>query len=193
MVLPVYVYGTDILREKASAADFSDEQQRVFLKKLIEDMEETMLKADGVGLAAPQVGHSLRVLVVNGSLLAEDNPALKDFKRAMINPELVWESDEQAEYSEGCLSIPEIHATVARPAKIRVSYIDGDFNRKEEEFGEFACRMVQHEMDHLDGILFTDKTAPIRRKMLQARLNNIKNGKVNTFYKTISAKKGQIK
>ncbi|MCK9305574.1 MAG: peptide deformylase [Bacteroidales bacterium] len=191
MVLPVYVYGTDILREKAAEANISGEQERDFIKKLVEDMEETMLKADGVGLAAPQVGHSLRVLIVNGSLLAEDNPELRDFKRTMINPRLLWESDEQAEYSEGCLSIPEIHAAVTRPAKIRVSYTDGDFNNREEEFQGFACRMVQHEMDHLEGILFTDRTAPIRRKMLQSRLNNIRTGKVNTFYKTVAVKKGK--
>jgi len=189
MVLPIYVYGTEILREKAKAADISTEESRVFLVKLIEDMEETMQKADGVGLAAPQVGHSLRVLIVDGSLLSEDNPELKDFKRAMINPVFEWQSQEQIEYNEGCLSVPDIHASVTRPAKIRISYYDRNFTKKEEELGGFSCRMVQHEMDHLEGILFTDRTAPIRRKMLQSRLNNIKNGKVTTFYKTISIKK----
>jgi len=188
MVLPIYVYGTEILREKAAEVDLSADKNKELIKKLLEDMWETLRKADGVGLAAPQVGHSIRVLIVDGFLLSEEYPQLKDFKRAMINPVFVWESEEQAEFNEGCLSIPDIHAAVVRPERIKVSYYNDNFEKQEEEFEGFACRMVQHEMDHLDGILFTDRTAPIRKKMLQSRLNNIKNGKVNTFYKTVSLK-----
>ena len=184
MVLPIYVYGAEVLRGKAAEVDITAEGAADDLKKLINNMWETMEKADGVGLAAPQVGKSIRVLIVDGSLMSEDMPELKGFKRAMINPVLLEESEEKCELSEGCLSIPDIHATVERPSKIRVSYYDTDLQKKEEALDGFACRMVQHEMDHLDGILFTDRTPPIRKKMLQSKLNNIKTGKVKTHYRT---------
>ncbi len=185
MVLPIFVYGAEILRERAKEIDVNDASLKEEIKTLVANMWETMTKADGVGLAAPQVGRSIRLVIVDGTLMGEDDPTLKDFKRAMINPVVIEESSEKAEYSEGCLSIPEIHASVIRPKTIKVSYYDTDFVKIEETFDNFACRMVQHEMDHLDGILFTDKTAPIRKKMLQSRLNNIRLGKVKTFYKTV--------
>ncbi len=183
MVLPIYIYGAEILRGKAKEVDLSAEGAGDELKKLISDMWETMEKADGVGLAAPQVGKPIRVLIVDGTLLADDMPELKGFKRAMINPVLLEESKEMYEYNEGCLSIPDIHAAVERPGSIRVSYYDADLKKQEETLDGFACRMVQHEMDHLDGILFTDRTPPIRKKMLQSKLNNIKTGKVKTHYR----------
>jgi len=188
MVLPVYLYGNDILREKAKEVDVTQENLKAEIRTLVDNMWETMTKADGVGLAAPQVGQSIRVLIVDGSLMGEDSPELADFKRAMINPVVLEESKEVIEYSEGCLSIPEIHAGVIRPKKIKVAYYDTDFVKHEESFDDFACRMVQHEMSHLDGILFTDLTAPIRKKMIQGKLNNIKAGKVRTFYKTVVQK-----
>lgn len=183
MVLPIYVYGSEVLRERAQEVDITAPGVAEEMKKLTEDMYETMFKADGVGLAAPQIGKSIRVLVVDGTLLSEDMPELSTFKRAMINPVISFESEETIEFSEGCLSIPDIHASVVRPKKIKISYYDPDLIKREEELDEFACRMVQHEMDHLNGVLFTDRTAPIRKKMLQAKLNNIMAGKVKTHYK----------
>ncbi len=185
MILPIFVYGAEILREKAKEIDISQEGLKEELATLVSNMRETMAKADGVGLAAPQVGRSIRLVIVDGELLSEDYPDLKEFQRAMINPVFLEESKEEVEFSEGCLSIPEIHATVLRPKVVKVSYYDLDFVRREEVLDNFAARMVQHEMDHLDGVLFTDKAAPIRKKMLQSKLNDIKVGKIKAFYKTV--------
>ncbi|OJV22769.1 MAG: peptide deformylase [Bacteroidetes bacterium 41-46] len=184
MILPIYIYGSEVLRERASDFDISAPDAAGTISKLVSDMFETMYQADGVGLAAPQVGKSIRVLVVDGAPLADDMPELKNFKRAMINPVVLEESEETIEYNEGCLSIPDINAGVVRPKKIRVEYLDENLFKREEELDNFACRMVQHEIDHLNGVLFTDLCAPIRKKMLQSRLSNIMNGKVKTHYKT---------
>jgi len=181
MKLPIYLYGTEVLREPSKDADIND---REALSTLVEDMKETLKGADGCGLAAPQVGVGLRVLIVDGTGMADIYPYLKDFTRTMINPVLVEESQASAEYSEGCLSVPGIYADVRRPAKIKVEYYNGDFEKVTEEFDKFACRMVQHEMDHLDGHLFVDRVAPIRRKMISKKLQNIAKGKVSTHYKT---------
>ena len=147
--------------------DSLDKEQ---LRKYIDDMFETMYHADGVGLAAPQVGDSRRILVVDGRDVADVYPELKD--------------EETAEYSEGCLSVPDIHCNVVRPKRMTVRYLDADLKETEEELDGFACRMVQHEMDHLDGHLFVDRVAPIRRKMIAAKLHNIAKGKARTAYKT---------
>lgn len=180
MILPIYVYGSDVLREKAREVDVNAEEG---LQKFIEDMYMTMKEADGVGIAAPQVGRSLRILIVDGEDLADDLPYLKGFKRVMINPVLLEESEETIEFSEGCLSIPDLHAEVVRPKRIKVKYLNEKYEEITEEFDEFACRMVQHEMDHLDGVLFTDRVSQIRKKMIHGKLNSISNGKVRTHYK----------
>ena len=185
MILPIYIYGSEVLRERAADFDLNAPDASGIIAKLIPDMFETMYQADGVGLAAPQVGKSIRVLVVDGAPLADDIPELKDFKRAMINPVVLEESEETIEYNEGCLSIPDINAGVVRPKTIRVEYLDENLIKREETLDNFACRMVQHEIDHLNGVLFTDLCAPIRKKMLQSRLSNIMNGKVKTHYKTV--------
>lgn len=189
MILPIYIYGSEVLRERAGEFDLSAPDAAEVIARLIPDMFETMYLADGVGLAAPQVGKSIRVLVVDGAPLADDMPELKDFKRAMINPVVLEESEETIEYNEGCLSIPDINAGVVRPSRITVEYYDQNFDKRREELDNFACRMVQHEIDHLNGILFTDLCAPIRRKMLQSKLGNIMNGKVKTHYKIAQAAK----
>ena len=147
-------------------------------------MKETLEGADGCGLAAPQVGVGLRVLIVDGTGLSDTYDYLKDFKRTMINPVVLEESSELREYSEGCLSVPGIYADVKRPARIKVEYYDENLNKVTEELDKFACRMVQHELDHLDGNLFVDRVAPIRRKMIAKKLTNIAKGKVGTHYKT---------
>lgn len=184
MTLPIYVYGSEMLRERAAGVDFSVSGVKEEISALINDMNETMRKADGVGLAAPQVGRLIRVLVVDGSPLDDMFPELRTFQRAMINPVLLEESKDGVEFNEGCLSIPDIHADIVRPSTIKVSYTDENFNQVEETLSGFACRIVQHEMDHLDGVLFVDRAAPIRKKMLSGKLNSIKAGKVKTHYRT---------
>ncbi|MBO5194096.1 MAG: peptide deformylase [Bacteroidales bacterium] len=180
MILPIYLYGTEVLRKPAEDADLNEKEK---IQSLVADMKETLKVADGCGLAAPQVGESLRILIVDGTELADTYDYLKDFRRTMINPVVLEESRETTDYSEGCLSVPGIYAEVRRPAKIKVEYYNEDLEKVTEEFDKFACRMVQHEMSHLDGTLFVDLVAPIRRKMISKKLQNIAKGKVTPHYK----------
>lgn len=186
MIYPIYLYGSQVLRKVAEDADPGQKEE---LSKLIADMIETMHHADGCGLAAPQIGVSKRILVVDGNDLADRFPALKGFHREMINPVFTFESEETSEYSEGCLSIPNVDADIVRPARIKVRYINANFQEVEEEFDEFAARMIQHEMDHLNGIVFTDRATPIRKKMLAGKLFNISKGKTNPAYRVKTDKK----
>lgn len=181
MKLPIYLYGSEVLRTPAKQADMDRKEE---IAALIADMEETLATADGCGLAAPQVGVSERIIMVDGRELADTYPYLKDFKRIMINPVVLEESSVTADYSEGCLSVPGIFAEVRRPAKIKVEFFNEKFEKVTEEFDKFACRMVQHELDHLDGKIFVDKVAPIRRKLIAKKLQNISRGKVSAHYKT---------
>lgn len=182
MILPIYVYGQEVLRDKATEIDINSEEG---LQELIDNMYQTMQNADGVGIAAPQVGVSKRLLIVDGAPFGEDDVELAAFNRVMINPVLLEESEETAEYQEGCLSVPNIHADIIRPASIKVKYLNRELKEVTEVFEGFACRMVQHEMDHLDGVMFVDRATPIRKKMIQAKLTNIANGKVNPHYKVV--------
>jgi len=182
MILPIYLYGSGVLRKKSLPIDIAAADKDE-IKKYIADLFETMAASEGVGLAAPQVGRDVRILVVDGTDLTDTYPALKDFKRAMINPEIIEKSEETSTYSEGCLSIPDIHCDVTRPKKITVHYWDDNLDEKTEELDDFAARMVWHEMDHLDGILFTDHVAPIRKKLISSKLHNISKGKVRCAYK----------
>ena len=186
MILPIYLYGSQVLRTPAQEDDLSD---REALRKLIEDMVETMHHADGCGLAAPQVGVSKRILVVDGNDLADRYPELKGFHREMVNPRFTFESEETSSYEEGCLSIPNVDAEIKRPARIRVRYLTPALEEVEEDFDGFAARMVQHEMDHLEGVLFVDHASPIRKKMLTGRLMGIANGNVRTRYRVKTDKK----
>lgn len=181
MILPIYLYGAEVLRNENVEADLND---REGLSRLIADMKETLKAADGCGLAAPQVGVNLRVVIVDGRDLTETYDYLKDFFRVMINPVVLEESPEKCEYSEGCLSVPGIYAEVRRPSRIRVEYHDENFQKVVEEFDRFACRMVQHELSHLDGNLFVDEVSPIRRKMIARKLQAISKGSVQTRYKS---------
>lgn len=187
MVLPVYVYGMSVLRKVAREIpeDFEG------LDQLIEDLFETMHASDGVGLAAPQVGKSLRIFVVDTTPMAEsaEEPELKDFRKAFINPIIIDEFDEPWSFEEGCLSLPLIREEVIRPSKIRIEYYDEKWNLKEEEYSGTRARVIQHEYDHLNGKLFVDRINPIRRKLLTPRLNAISNGKVDIDYKIIFPKK----
>jgi len=187
MVLPVYVYGMSVLRKVAPEIpeDFEG------LDQLIEDMNETMRASDGIGLAAPQVGKSLRIFVVDTTPISDDKdePELKDFKRVFINPYILEEWGDSWSFEEGCLSLPNIREEVTRPSKVRIEYYDRNWNLKEEEFDGIRARVVQHEYDHLDGKLFVDKINPIRRKLLSPRLNSISRGKADCDYKMVFPKK----
>ncbi|MBO6168548.1 MAG: peptide deformylase [Bacteroidales bacterium] len=179
MIQPIYLYGSEVLREKAAEADLNKKEE---LTQLIVDLKDTLKRSEGVGLAAPQIGVSLRVLIVDGDDMKDVYPYLKDFRRTIINPELLSESPEQCEFEEGCLSVPGVYCNVKRPCSIRLRYWGEDFQEHVEDFDKFACRMIQHEMSHLDGVLFTDLVAPIRRKMISKKLVNIAHGKVATRY-----------
>ena len=180
MIRPIYLYGSEVLRAKAQEADLEKKEE---LTQLIADLKDTLAVADGCGLAAPQIGVSQRVLIVDGTVMVDVYDYLKDFKRVMINPVVLEESPRKCEFNEGCLSIPGIYADVQRPESMTVRYYNENFEEVTETLDRFACRMVQHEMSHLDGVVFTDLVAPIRKKMLSKKLVNISHGKVSTHYK----------
>ena len=179
MIQPIYLYGSEVLRRKAAPADPAEKEK---ILSLVSDLKDTLAHSEGCGLAAPQIGVSARVLVVDGDVMADVYDYLAGFRRTMINPVIVEQSAEQCEYTEGCLSVPGIYADVRRPAVIKVEYLDEDLQPRTEVFDKFAARMIQHEMSHLDGVLFTDLVAPIRRKMISKKLANISRGKVGTRY-----------
>lgn len=183
MILPIYTYGNAVLRKETETID----QDYPNLKTLIEDMYDTMHNADGIGLAAPQIGRPIRLLVIDLAAFKEDDPELGEFKVTMINPEIIEKSEEEISMEEGCLSIPGIYENVIRPQKIRMKYFDADFNEHIEDFEGYKARVVQHEYDHLEGNLFTDKISPLRRQLLKSKLTNIVKGKTSSKYKTKKA------
>ncbi len=186
MILPIRAFGDPVLKKVAKDI----EPGHPGLKQLIADMYETMYAASGVGLAAPQIGQSIRLFIVDASPFAEDengNPTadahLKDFKRVFINPYIVEEEGEEWPFEEGCLSIPNIREEVKRQPKIVLQYQDEKFKEHEEEFEGFAARVIQHEHDHLDGVLFTDHLPALRRRLLKGKLRDISLGKTDAKYK----------
>ena len=181
MILPIYLYGADVLRNENKEVDLNDKEG---IQQLLENMRDTLKVADGCGLAAPQVGVNLRVVIVDGRELTDTYDYLHDFVRVMINPVVLEESEEVCEYSEGCLSVPGVYAEVTRPSKIKVEYYNENLEKVVEEFDRFGCRMVQHELSHLEGNLFVDNVSPIRRKMLMRKLQAISKGAVQTRYKS---------
>ena len=182
MVLPIYLYGSKVIREKALEVNIESDSKED-LNVLLDDMYETMKKADGCGLAAPQVGVSKRLLIVDGADVTEIHPECEGFFRKMINPIIVNASEETSTYSEGCLSLPNVDAEIVRPKSVTVRYFDEHFQQKEEFFDNYVARMVLHEMDHLDGIVFIDRATPIRKKLVSGKLHGISKGCVNTRYK----------
>jgi peptide deformylase len=179
MTYPIVVYGSSILRQVAKEID----QNYPDLKTLISDMFETMYQSDGMGLAAPQIGKSIRIFVVDATTLADEDPALKDFKRAFINPKIQLLGEETLTMNEGCLSLPKIREDVDRHNRIRITYRDEDWNYIEEEYEGLKARVIQHEYDHLDGIMFIDRINPLRKKLLKGKLNDISKLKVDVAYK----------
>lgn len=179
MILPIYLYGQPVLRRETSEVP----QDYPELKKLVADMFETLTQADGCGLAAPQIGLSLRMFIVDGTVLGEDYPECQSFKKAFINPEILEESEETISYSEGCLSLPGISENVIRPVAVKVRYQDEDFQVHEELLEGFDARIFQHEFDHIEGNVFTDKISPLRRQFVKNKLANIAKGKTMARYK----------
>ena len=183
MIYPIYVYGTSVLRKKAQEIPKDYEG----LEQLVEDMFETMTVSEGVGLAAPQIGKSLRVFVVDTTQIEyneeEDDEDISDFKQAFINPEIIEETGEEWTSNEGCLSIPGIREDVERKERLRIQYYDPQFNFHDEVYEGIKARIIQHEYDHLMGVLFVDKINPLRKRLIKGKLNAISKGKVDTTYK----------
>ena len=180
MIYPIVIYGDEVLRKPCEpvAADFPD------LKKLIGDMFATLGEAGGVGLAAPQIGKSLQLFIVDCTPWAEDDASCADFKRAFVNAEIYAYSDQTKTYNEGCLSFPGLYADVKRSLGIRMRYLDADFQPHDEEFTGLKAWVIQHEYDHLQGIVFTDRLSPLRRNLIKSKLLNLAKGKFRCTYKT---------
>lgn len=181
MIYPVVVYGHPVLKKVAAEV----ERDYPELKQLIDDMFETMYAAEGVGLAAPQIGKSIRVFVIDGAPLAEDEPEFANFKRVFINPKIIEKDGELVPMNEGCLSIPNIREEVKRESHIRVQYYDENWELHDETFEGYKARVFLHEYDHLDGILFVEKINPLRKRLIKGKLNDISKGKFEADYKTI--------
>ena len=186
MILPIIAYGSNVLKTKAVniTSDFPD------LNKLIDNMWETMYNANGVGIAAPQIGKSIRLFVVDAAPFSKDDEisddeisTLKDFKKVFINPIMIEETGREWDFKEGCLSIPNIREDITRKEKITIKYYDESFKEIELTLEGLAARIVQHEYDHIEGVLFTDKLSSLKKKLIRGKLNDISNGKIQTEYK----------
>ncbi len=179
MVFPIFVYGSPVLRKVAEeiTKDYPG------LQSFISDMWETMYKSDGIGLAAPQVGRSIRLFVIDGSPMEEDDPSMTDFKKVFINAKIINREGDEWIFNEGCLSLPNIREDVLRKTRITMEYFDEQFNHHIEDFDGLKARIIQHEYDHLDGVLLVDHISAIKRKLLAGKLNAISRGKVDVSYK----------
>lgn len=186
MVLPIVAYGDPVLRKVGKEIDKEYPQ----LEKLIADMKETMYNASGVGLAAPQIGKAIRLFLVDASPFAEDDDLsaeeqafLKDFNRVFINPKIVKEEGDEWAFNEGCLSIPDVREDVWRQETITIEYVDENFKPHTEVLSGLAARVFQHEYDHIEGILFTDKLSSLKKRLIKKKLDNISKGKINVEYR----------
>ena len=179
MILPVYAYGQKVLKKKA--ADIKKGYEG--LDSLIENMWATMYNAKGVGLAAPQIGLSIRLFLVDTEQIKSDEDIGQPIRKVFINAQMLDESGENVSYEEGCLSIPDIRADVNRNEEITIEYYDEAFNLHKETYSGFTARVIQHEYDHIEGVLFTEKLQPLKRRMIKRRLENIRKGNVVTDYR----------
>jgi len=186
MILPIVAYGDPVLKKMGTLIT----KDYPCLDTLIENMFETMYNAFGVGLAAPQIGLPIRLFIVDTAPFAEDDDlsseeqeSLKDFKRVFINAKIIEEEGDEWAFNEGCLSIPDVREDVFRQPKLTMEYVDGYFNRHVEEFEGLIARVIQHEYDHIDGILFTDKLSAFKKRLLKGKLTNISKGKINIDYR----------
>ncbi len=184
MILPIYTYGQSVLRNVAEDID----QNYPELEQLIRNMYDTLDRSDGIGLAAPQVGLSIRLVVINLDIISDDLPEYKGFVKTFINPYIEEVDDSQTDVmEEGCLSLPGIHEKVKRPTRIRVTYDDEQFQHHDEWIGGYLARVLQHEIDHLDGVVFTDHLMGLRKQLTRKKLQMIANGKFDCSYKVKAA------
>jgi peptide deformylase len=178
-ILPIVTYDDEILRKKAGLIEDDSEE----LQALIDDMFDTMYNGHGVGLAAPQIGRSIRLFVVDADAMYEPEDTSPRYgKQVFINPEITEKSDQTLQYDEGCLSIPGVRESVMRPDKIKVKYLDRYFKEQTAEFDGWMSRVFQHELDHLDGVLFIDYLGSFKRRLLKSKLNNVKEGTAEVEY-----------
>lgn len=184
MIYPVVIYGAPVLRKVAQ--DIPKDMEG--LDEFVTNMWETMYVSDGVGLAAPQVGRSLRLFVIDGNPMSEDDSNVEGFKQTFINAKIVERKGDDVLMGEGCLSIPGIREEVNRPGEIRIEYYDENWEFHDEWYSGIAARIIQHEYDHLEGILFTDHLAPLRKRLLKGKLAGIAKGKFKVDYKYKLAK-----
>lgn len=185
MILPIYTYGLPVLRKVAE--DITPDYPE--LHQLIENMQDTLVRADGVGLAAPQIGLPIRLVIIDLRPLAEDMPEFADFRKTYINAHVIDTDGEEEQMEEGCLSLPGIHEKVSRPTKVHVQYLDEQFVAHDEWVEGYLARVMQHEFDHLEGHMFIDHLSPLRRQMNKSKLNALIAGKVRADYKIKSLKK----
>lgn len=185
MILPIRAYGDPVLRSK----NLEINSEYLNLSELISNMFETMYSANGVGIAAPQIGMNIRLFVVDASPFAEDEDyaeiaeGLLQFKKVFINPKIISRTGELWKFNEGCLSIPDIHEDIKRHESIEIEYFDENWNKHRETYSDLRARIIQHEYDHLEGILFTDLLSPLKKKLLKNRLDNISKGNIKVNYK----------
>jgi peptide deformylase len=177
MIYPIVMYGDPVLRQRAA-----DVEKGTDVAQLISDMFETMHGASGIGLAAPQIGKSLRLFVVDGTVL-EDEPGMEDFKKVFINPIVIEELGTPWEFEEGCLSIPNIREKVSRKAELKIRYYDENWELREETYEGMKARIIQHEYDHIEGKMFVDYLTPLKKRLLKGKLADISKGKVETEYR----------
>ncbi len=177
MIYPVTVYGDPVLRKKTEPVtkDFPD------LKGFVYNMFDTMYHSDGVGLAAPQVGQAIRIFVLDTTSAEEDD--VPGIKKAFINPVILEKSGDEWIMNEGCLSLPEIREDISRPETVKIKYVDEDFNEHEEIYHGFTSRVIQHEYDHLEGVMFVDYLNPLKKRILKGKLTAISKGKVVPKYR----------
>jgi peptide deformylase len=185
MLLPIIAYGHPVLKRKAEV--ISKDYPK--LKELIDNMFETMYNASGVGIAAPQIGQSIRLFIVDTTPFSEDDSLsdnernqLKSFKKIFINPEIIEESGDDWSFDEGCLSIPNIRESVLRQPEIKIEYFDENFIKHLQSFDGLLARVIQHEYDHVEGILFTDKLSSFKKQLLKKKLLKISSGKLSFDY-----------
>ncbi|MDO4819350.1 MAG: peptide deformylase [Prevotella sp.] len=179
MILPIYVYGQPVLRKVAD--DITKDYPN--LKEFISDMYETLEKTGGIGLAAPQVGKAIRVVVIDLHELAEDYPEYADFRKTYINSHIIEYGDEKDSSEEGCLSLPGISEKVVRPKQVHIRYMDEDFLEHDEWVGGYLARVIQHESDHLEGRVFTDIISPLRKQLIKKKLTQLLKGNITCRYK----------
>ena len=180
MIYPIVIYGSQVLRNKSEniTAEYPE------LKKLLEDMWLTLAEAEGVGLAAPQIGKNIRLFIVDCTPWGEDDPLLADYRKVFINAEIYERSEETSLFEEGCLSLPGLHENVRRPVSIRMRYLDEIFEEHDEEFTGKPARVIQHEYDHIEGLVFTDHLVPLRKNLIKNKLQKMARGSYKAFYKT---------